>query len=100
MAGWHHRLDGHEFESTPGVGDGQAGLTCCNSWGRKESDTTEQLKCILSSIILSQSPLHLYQSALMCSFYIVVIMLVSISIIEWAPFEGRECHLCESLSSI
>ena len=41
MAGWHHRLDGHEFELTPGVGDGQGGLVCCNSWGRKESDTTE-----------------------------------------------------------
>ena len=43
MAGWHHQLDGREFESTPGVGDGQGGLACCNSWGRKESDTTEQL---------------------------------------------------------
>ena len=43
MVGWHHRLDGCEFEWTPGVGDGQGGLVCCNSWGRKESDTTEQL---------------------------------------------------------
>ena len=43
MAGWHHRLDGREFEWTPGVGDGQGGLACCNSWGRKESDTTERL---------------------------------------------------------
>ena len=43
MAGWHHRLDGHEFERTRGVGDGQGGLACCNSWGRKESDTTERL---------------------------------------------------------
>ena len=43
MAGWHHRLDGHEFEWTPGVGDGQGGLACCSSWGRKESDATEQL---------------------------------------------------------
>ena len=43
MAGWHHRLDGHEFEWTLGVGDGQAGLVCCNSWGHKESDTTERL---------------------------------------------------------
>ena len=43
MAGWHHRLDGHEFELTPEVGDGQGGLACCNSWGRKESDITEQL---------------------------------------------------------
>ena len=43
MAGWHHRLNGHEFEGTPGVGDRQEGLVCCDSWGRKESDTTERL---------------------------------------------------------
>ena len=43
MAGWHHRLYGHEFEWSPGVGDGQRGLACCDSWGRKESDTTEWL---------------------------------------------------------
>ena len=44
MVGWHHWLYGHEFEWTPGVGDGQGGLACCNSWSLKESDTTEQLK--------------------------------------------------------
>ena len=44
MVGWHHRLNGHEFGWTLGVGDGQGGLTCCESWGRKESDTTERLK--------------------------------------------------------
>ena len=43
MAGWHHRLDAHEFGWTLGVGDGQGGLVCCNSWGHKESDTTEWL---------------------------------------------------------
>ena len=43
MAGWHHRLDGHEFGWTPGVGDGQGGLECWDSWGLKESDMTEQL---------------------------------------------------------
>ena len=43
MAGWHHLLDGHEFEEAPGVGDGQGGLARCNSWGRDESDMTEQL---------------------------------------------------------
>ena len=46
MAGWHHRLDGREFEWTLGVGDGQGGLMCCNSWGRNESDMTEQLNWI------------------------------------------------------
>ena len=43
MAGWHHWLDGCESEWTPGVGDGQGGLACCNSWGHKELDTTEWL---------------------------------------------------------
>ena len=43
MAGWQHRLDGHEFGQTPGVGDGQGGLACCNSWGHQELDTTEWL---------------------------------------------------------
>ena len=41
MAEWHHRLDECESESTPGVGDGQGGLACCDSWGHKESDMTE-----------------------------------------------------------
>ena len=43
IAGWHHWLDGRESEWTPGVGDRQGGLACCDSWGRKESDTTERL---------------------------------------------------------
>ena len=43
MAGWHHRLNGHKFEWTPGVGDGQGGLACCDSWGHKQSDMTERL---------------------------------------------------------
>ena len=43
LAGWHHRLNGHEFEQTEGVGDGQGSLACCSPWGRKELDTTEPL---------------------------------------------------------
>ena len=43
MIGWHHGLNGHEFEQTPGAGDGQGGLVCCSPWGREESDTTERL---------------------------------------------------------
>ena len=43
MVGWHHQLSGHEFGETPGVGDGQGGLVCCNPWDLKESDMTERL---------------------------------------------------------
>ena len=56
MVGWHHQLDGHEFEWIPGVGDGQGGLACCHSWGHKELDMTEWLNwtelsvCVASSI--------------------------------------------------
>ena len=53
MAGWHHQLDGHEFGWTPGVRDGQEGLACCNSWGRKELDMTERLNWTVS-----QNPLE------------------------------------------
>ena len=43
MIGWHHQLDGHEFEQSLGDGEGQEGLVCCSPWGLKESDMTEQL---------------------------------------------------------
>ena len=54
MVGWHHPLDGHEFEQAPGVGDGQGSLACCSPWCCKESDMTEGLnwtKLMLSTII-------------------------------------------------
>ena len=44
VVGWHHWLNGHEFEQTPGVGEGQGSLVCCRPWGCQESDTTEWLK--------------------------------------------------------
>ena len=43
MVGWHHRLDGHEFEQTLGGSEGHGSLACCSPWGRKESDTGERL---------------------------------------------------------
>ena len=66
MARWHHHLNGHEFEWTPGVGGGQGGLACCNSWGHKESDTTEWLNwtelnwCIYSSFSTFLAILKIY----------------------------------------
>ena len=57
MVGWHHWLDGHEFEQSPGVDDGQGSMACCSPWGRKESDTTEWLNyyiniCLLTGLYL------------------------------------------------
>ena len=43
MVGWHHQLNGHEFEQALGVGDGQRSLACCSPWGHKELDTNERL---------------------------------------------------------
>ena len=64
MAGWHHQLNEHEFELTPGIGDGQGRLTCCSPWGRsnsKELDMTEQLNWTDSTLkiteVLATSPL-------------------------------------------
>ena len=59
MAGWHHWLDACESEWTPGVGDGQGGLACCDSWGRKESDTTERVNWTEQPSILQKwDPKH------------------------------------------
>ena len=65
MAGWHHWLDGHESEWTLGVGDGQGGLACCDSWGCKDLDTTEQLNWTelnyLGYILLRNKNLFIYK---------------------------------------
>ena len=55
IAGWHHQLDIHEFGWTPGVGDGQGGLAYCNSWGCKESDTTEWLNWTEMNVSIAMS---------------------------------------------
>ena len=72
MVGWHHRLDGHEFEQALGVGDGQGGLQCCSPWGRKESDTTWQLnkanKACLIYLLIYLYHLFLFLSHV-CQFH-------------------------------
>ena len=56
MVGWHHRLTGHGFGWTPGVGDGQGGLAYCSSWGRYKSNTTEQLNWNNKSVTILSPP--------------------------------------------
>ena len=53
MVGWHHQLNGHEFEQALGDGEGQGSLPCCNPWGHKESYTTEPLNNYCLSILVS-----------------------------------------------
>ena len=74
MTGWHHWLDGHESEWTPGVGDGQGGLVCCDSWGPKELDMTEwlnwtELKIILENGETCVSKILLWQVLLSIQFF-------------------------------
>ena len=67
MVGWHHQLNGHEFEQALGDGEGQGSLACCNPWDRKELDTTEQLN-INSGSVMSDSlqPHELQHTRLPC----------------------------------
>ena len=85
MAGWHHRLDGHEFGWTLGAGDGQGGLVCCDSWGCKESDTTERLnwtEIIESRIRRLNIVKMLILSKFICRFFLLVGMQTSTATME------------------
>ena len=74
MAGWHHWLEWRESEWTPGVGDGQGGLACCDSWGRKESDTTERLNWLtgFSNYLLKRECALPYEEAGLLCFRLYV----------------------------
>ena len=70
MAGWHHRLNGHEFEWTPGVGDGQGGLGCCGPWGHKELDTIEWSNWLTGlALVFEPLPFLLTGGWMMVVFY-------------------------------
>ena len=84
MVGWHHRLDEHEFGWTPGVSDGQGGLACCGSWGRKESDTTEQLN---------------WTEPMMWNFVCVCIYLVFVFLPLWIGYFYLSPYLFEDFAT-
>ena len=87
MVGWHHRLNGHESEQSPGVGGGQGRVACCRPWGCKASDTTEQLNllnwtlrhCLSHSLVLFPSN-HWILPELVCYFTCVLLLSVYLSL--------------------
>ena len=98
MVGWHHQLNRHEFEKTPGVGDEHGSLACCSPWGHKESDTTEWLnnnnKCMCWSV-LSRNPKRTLcrfpEFSLYAAFFSLVLMPVNLIYI----FLFRLLALCQ-----
>ena len=88
MVGWHHWLNGNEFEQAPGVGDGQGSLACYSPWGRKESDITERLNWIASNVEL----LSMYLLAAVCFLWRNV-CLGLLPIFDWVVcFSGIELY--------
>ena len=89
VIGWHHQLSGHEFGWTPGVGNGQGGLACCGSCGRKESDTTELLnftECIYVIATLSVHPTLSFPQCIHKSILYVCVSISSLQIGSSVPF--------------
>ena len=104
MAGWHHQLDGREFEWSPGVGDGQGGLACCTSWGRKESDTTEQLNWIELRSLVGNSPwireeLDMIKQTSTCHMFLIEDKAKSLGVqqadlTDYSMSQGKPLTLC------
>ena len=89
MVGWHHWLNGHEFEHALGVGDGQGSLARCSPWGRKESDMTELLNSTeLSCFFAHPAPLLIVQPT---SYWLALVL------VHWKCFsKGNQRHLLNS----
>ena len=98
MVGWHHRLYGHEFEQAPGVGDGQGGLACCGPWGRRESDTTEQLNWtvfyLCLTICLLSVSVYLLSMSFCLSIFSMSVCLLTICLLTHINITG-----CASLEN-
>ena len=105
MAGLHHWLDGRESQWTPGVGDGQGGLACCDSWGRKESDTAERLNwtelncsfgCPLGIDLFS------FGTETSCLFYCIASNIIKVTQIIPKSYQLSEilpCQICSIFNS-
>ena len=84
MVGWHHLLNGHEFEQTPGDSEGQGSLVCCSPWGDKESDMTERLNTTKNERKTKLFPLVVAQ---LSSEVCVVVVHLLLSLMKCDPQE-------------
>ena len=105
MVGWHHPLNGHEFEQTPGDSEGQGSLANCNPWGREELDTTDRLKnnsCVVVSHsyfvlktyafhVLKKRAKHLTKGDIQCQIFLINSLLYSQNCLQ----EGKKLILAE-----
>ena len=105
MVGWHHWLNGHEFEQALGVGDGQGTLACCSPWGRKESDMTEQLKwtepflhfLTFSSLVVTPYPFGILSTLCKQFLFCILYWLFFYPTSQWDIFPGfcpRHIYTC------
>ena len=91
---WHHWVDGHEFEQSPGVGDEQRSLACCRPWGHKESDTTEWLNWTeLIFVFVSHSPSGYFTESL-CLYIMLVYLLTRCFPCQTLKFFEGKRHMC------
>ena len=98
MVGWHHRLNGHEFEQALGIGDGHGSLVCCSPWGHKEWDTTEQLNWTELIVILSMVSFAVQKSVSLIRSYLFILALTSIVLGDW-PGDLPAFHVIRSVTS-
>ena len=87
MVGWHHWLNGHEFEQTPGDGEGQGSLACCSPWGHKESDTTEWVNSNTATILV-----HWLSHLGSVTFSQVIFLLLPLD--SCAVFSRQQAEVC------
>ena len=99
IVGWYHQLNGHEFEQTPGDGEGQGSLECCSPWGRKELDTTERLKSKVCSVMGLFTPTHTHPYQIMYSSRARIYFLLSTHIAQGLTFSGWSAHFCKCISN-
>ena len=93
IVGWHHRVDGHEFEQAPGIGDGQGNLLCYSPWGRKESDMTEQLNLIEKIIFVEKLELTVLISFHVGIYWLFLKLQIMRQLCWYFP------HLCSKILS-